>query len=76
MKGVKLFLEKICAKIKNNGMIVDEITHKIIGCCMQVHNTFGNGFQEIIYQRALEIEMRYSSLEFSRELEMPIFYRG
>ena len=43
---------------------------------MQVHNTFGNGFQEIIYQRALEIEMRYASLEFSRELEMPIFYRG
>jgi GxxExxY protein len=57
-------------------MLVDERTHKIIGCCMQVHNTFGNGFQEIIYQRALEIEMLYASLEFAREFEMPIFYRS
>lgn len=54
---------------------IDELTHKIIGCAMQVHNTLGNGFQEVIYQRALAIEMRLAGLEFSRELEMPIFYR-
>lgn len=52
-----------------------ELTGKIIKCAMTVHSTFGNGFQEVIYQRALEIEMRLAGIEFSREFEMPIFYR-
>ena len=56
-------------------MDINEITHKIIGCAMQVHSTLGSGFQEVIYQRALAIEMRYAGLSFERELEMPIFYR-
>ena len=55
---------------------VNEITHKIIGCAMQVHNTLGNGFQEVIYQRALAIEMRLKGLLFEREKEMVIFYAG
>ena len=54
---------------------INDITHKIIGCAMQVHSTLGNGFQEVIYQRALAIEMRWASLAFEREMEMPIFYR-
>lgn len=54
---------------------INDITHKIIGCAMQVHNTLGNGFQEVIYQRALAIEMRFAELSFQREMEMPIFYR-
>ncbi|HRP02848.1 MAG TPA: GxxExxY protein [Candidatus Kapabacteria bacterium] len=52
-----------------------ELTSKIIGCAMTVHKRLGNGFQEVIYQRALEIEMRLEDLEFNREFEMPIFYR-
>jgi GxxExxY protein len=56
-------------------MEINEITRKIIGCAMQVHNTLGSGFQEVIYQRALAIEMRYAALSFEREMEMPIFYR-
>lgn len=51
------------------------ITHKIIGCAMQVHRTLGNGFQEVIYQRALAIEMSLAGLSFEREVGMPIFYR-
>lgn len=43
---------------------------------MRVHSTLGNGFQEVIYQRALEIEMRLEGLGFQREMEMPIFYRN
>lgn len=43
---------------------------------MTVHNTLDNGFQEVIYQRALAIEMTLHELSFSRELEMPIFYRN
>lgn len=52
-----------------------ELTERIIGCAMTVHKTLGNGFQEVIYQRALAIEMRLAGISFSREFEMPIFYR-
>jgi GxxExxY protein len=52
-----------------------ELTSKIIGCSMTVHKTLGNGFQEVIYQRALEIEMRLAGISFTREHEIPIFYR-
>ena len=47
----------------------DEITFKIIGCAMKVHNTLGNGFQEVIYQRCLAIELRKTAFEFVREQE-------
>lgn len=53
-----------------------DITSKIIGCAMKVHSTLGNGFQEVIYQRALAIEFRKAGLNFEREMEMPIFYEG
>lgn len=61
--------------INKMGTNINDITHKIIGCAMQVHSTLGNGFQEVIYQRALAIEMRFAGLLFEREMEMPIFYR-
>ena len=51
-----------------------DITHKIIGSAMKVHSQLGNGFQEKIYQRALEIEMQKEGLEFAREFEMPVRY--
>jgi len=53
-----------------------EITAKIIGCAMKVHNTLGNGFQEVIYQRALEIEMNKQGLYVEREKVMAIYYEG
>ncbi|KAA9040861.1 GxxExxY protein [Ginsengibacter hankyongi] len=56
-------------------MLYEELTKKIIGCAMEVHRRLGNGFQEVIYQRALEMEMHLADLKFSRELEMPIYYR-
>jgi GxxExxY protein len=61
------------------GMIKEEykysaITEKIIDCAMKVHNTLGNGFQEVIYQRALAIELNKAGLDFAREVEMPIHY--
>ena len=54
----------------------DELTFKIIGCAMKVHSTLGNGFQEVIYQRCLAIELQRAGLEFAREVEHPIFYEG
>ena len=52
-----------------------ELTGRVIGCAMAVHSALGNGFQEVIYQRALAIEMADQGLSFSREHEMPIFYK-
>jgi len=53
-----------------------ELTERIIGCAMKVHSTLGNGFQEVIYQRALAIEMRKAGLGYAREMDMTIFYDG
>ena len=57
-------------------MKFEEKTHKIIGCAMKVHTTLGNGFQEVIYLRALAIEMEKQGLGFQREMEMAIFYES
>ncbi len=57
-------------------MIKDELTYKIIGCAMKVHNTLGNGFQEVIYQRCLAIELSKADIAFEREKEQTIFYDG
>jgi len=57
-------------------MTLDEITYKINGCAMKVHNTLGNGFQEVIYQRCLGIEMNKIGLNFGREIDQIIYYDG
>ena len=57
-------------------MKYEELTHKIIGCAMRVHAALGNGFQEVIYQRAMEIEMSDCGIHFSREQEMPVYYKN
>jgi GxxExxY protein len=56
-------------------MIHEQLTRRIIGCAMQVHKTLKNGFQEVIYQRALAIEFQFDNLQFHREQEMEIYYR-
>lgn len=60
----------------NHSQRYKELTGKIIGCAMAVHGTLGNGFQEVIYQRALEVEMTYQGISFEREKEMDVWYRG
>ena len=57
-------------------MIDDDLTYQIIGCAMKVHNTLGIGFQEVIYQRCLAIEMERAGLDFGREVEQTIYYEG
>lgn len=54
---------------------INKLTHKIIGCAMEVHNHLGNGFQEVIYQRALAIEFTLQNISFVRELEMGLYYK-
>lgn len=55
-------------------MDLDSITYKINGCAMKVHNTLGNGFQEVIYQRCLAIELEKAGLSFVREQDHVIYY--
>ncbi len=59
----------------NNVYKYSDLTGKIIGCAMEVHRIIGNGFQEVIYQRALAIEMDSVGLNYSREHEMDIYYK-
>lgn len=53
-----------------------ELTGKIIGCAMEVHRYMGNGFQEVVYQRALSIELNLNDIAHVREMEMPLQYKG
>ena len=53
-----------------------ELTHRIIGCAMNVHSTLGNGFQEVIYQRCLAIEMDEANINYEREKNIQITYKG
>jgi GxxExxY protein len=54
----------------------EETTKIVIGSAMEVHKALGNGFQEVIYQRALEIELGLREITYVREKEMEIFYKG
>lgn len=53
-----------------------DLTHGIIGAAMEVHGYLGNGFQEAVYQRALAIELALRNINFEREKEMPLQYKG
>ncbi|OON69332.1 GxxExxY protein [Hymenobacter sp. CRA2] len=61
-------------------MLVDirhnELTRAIIGCAMRVHNTLGNGFPEIVYQRSLAVELSESALEYQQEIHLPVYYKS
>jgi GxxExxY protein len=59
----------------NTELKYKDITEKIIGASFEVHKFLGNGFQEVIYQRALAYEMSKAGLEFAREIEQDIFYK-
>jgi hypothetical protein len=61
---------------KVTSMYKNDLTYKIIGCAMKVHNRLGPGFQEVIYQRCLKIEFLKADLSFTREQEQEIFYEG
>lgn len=53
---------------------VDDLTRAVIGCAMKVHSQLGNGFQEVIYQRAFSIELEKNSIPHQREVERKIYY--
>jgi GxxExxY protein len=57
-------------------MEIDELTYKINGCAMNVYNILGNGFQEVIYQRCLALEFESTAIQYIRESEQTIYYKG
>ncbi len=59
----------------NGNLKHKDITEKIIGAAFEVHKFLGNGFQEVVYQRALAIEMKKAGVEFVREIKQDIFYK-
>jgi GxxExxY protein len=54
----------------------EETTGKVIGAAMKVHAGLGNGFQEVIYQRALELELKELQIPFEREFSMNVYYKN
>ncbi len=57
-------------------MKYQELTHRVIGCAMEVHKYLGNGFQEKIYQRCLSIELNMNNIAHEQEKEMLLQYKG
>jgi GxxExxY protein len=57
-------------------MELDELTYKVNGCAMNVHNTIGNGFQEFVYMECLSIELKYAKINFEREVNKELYYKG
>ncbi len=57
-------------------MNYDNLTHRIIGCAMEVHNVLGPGFPEVVYQRALAIELTRQGLNYVREKSIDVYYTG
>ncbi|MBA2761403.1 MAG: GxxExxY protein [Segetibacter sp.] len=53
-----------------------ELTEIIINAAMKVHRSLGPGFPEIIYQRALEVELKRRDINYKAEQELPVFYEG
>ena len=64
-------MSNVNEKYKHSGL-----TSGVIGCAMEVHKILGNGFQEVIYQRALAIELSQNDIPYKREQEMELYYKG
>jgi GxxExxY protein len=57
-------------------IIYKEESYEIIGLCMDIHRHLGPGFLEIVYKDALEIELKNSKIDFFREKEHVVYYKG
>ena len=53
----------------------NKLTETVIGCAMRVHTELGSGFPEIIYQRALSVELNQAGITFQGEVHLPVFYK-
>lgn len=61
--------------VEDSDLKYGDLTRRIIGCAMEVHRVLGNGFQEVIYQRALAIELKLNVIAYCRETEIPLYYK-
>jgi GxxExxY protein len=56
-------------------MELENLTQKIIGCALTVHQALGPGFLESVYQNALLIELRHAGLQCEANSRIPVHYR-
>jgi GxxExxY protein len=52
------------------------ITRLVIGCALEVHRELGHGYLELVYERALEFELKSKGIRFERQVPMPVNYKG
>ena len=64
------------ANYSTKGYNFNDGTNDIIGCAIEVHKTLGPGFREVVYQRALALEFESAEINYSREVKVPIYYKG
>ena len=55
-------------------IVFKEESYRIIGVCMKVHNALGSGFKEAVYEEALEKELEIRSIDYKRQVRLPIYY--
>lgn len=55
---------------------LNELTHEIIECCIEVHKELGPGLMESIYEECLETVLIESGLDVKRQVEVPLFFKG
>lgn len=71
-----VFVTRQAVDFENEKLLYREETGKIIGICMEVHRTLGNGFKEMVYKEALENEFLWQDISFKRERPFTINYKG
>jgi GxxExxY protein len=75
LTDVEVVVRERRAGYSTHGYDFDDATGVIIGCALEVHRTLGPGFREVVYQRALALELDAAGLDFGREINIPIFYK-
>jgi GxxExxY protein len=54
----------------------NDLTYRIIGAAMAVHNEMGYGFKEEVYEKALEVRLNQDGIQVDRQYEVHVEYQG
>ncbi len=74
-KFFKMTQNHLCDNNRENNLLYEDLTYKVIGCCFEVYNVLGKGFSEVIYKDALEHELKQNKIPFKRETGFVIEYK-
>ena len=68
--------EKTAVMLGEERYVHKELTERIIGAAIEVHRALGPGLLESVYEECLADEFQHSGIQFTRQLELPIEYKG